>query len=87
MVLPVGIIGVAILSISWWPILAHNICMFSHQIPYRGRNGAVFSLMTSGLTIKTGLERYKCFSYCPYFMLICHFKFFHPSGKGGKLSL
>ena len=33
-VLLVGILGVAILGISWWPIFAHNICMFSHQIPY-----------------------------------------------------
>ena len=33
-VLLVGIVSVAILGINWWPILAHNICMFSHQIPY-----------------------------------------------------
>ena len=33
-VLPVGIVGVAILGLSWCPILAHNNCMFSHQIPY-----------------------------------------------------
>ena len=29
-ILPVGIIGVATLGISWWPILAHNIFIFNH---------------------------------------------------------
>ena len=29
MVLPVGIIGVAILGINWWPTLAHDICIFN----------------------------------------------------------
>ena len=34
MVLSVGVVGVAILGISWWPVVANDICMFSHQIPY-----------------------------------------------------
>ena len=27
-------IGGVTLGISWWPILAHNICIFYHHIPY-----------------------------------------------------
>ena len=32
-ILPIGIIGVAIVGISWWPILAHNICIFQPSNP------------------------------------------------------
>ena len=87
MVLPVGIVGVAILGINWWPILAHNIYMFSHQIPYRGRNWTMLSLVTSGLESEAWFEGHRYFSHYLNLMPISHFKFFHPSGQGGQLSL
>ena len=58
-VLPIGIIAVAILAISWCPILAHNICMFNHQIPYLGRNWTMLSLVTSGLASEAWLEGHR----------------------------
>ena len=34
MVPPVRVIGVTIWGSGWWFVLAHNIGLFSHHIPY-----------------------------------------------------
>ena len=65
---PIRVVCITVRGIRWWLVLAHDIGMLCHHIPYLRNHRAVFTLVVSGLAVEARLDGYRSLFYCPYLM-------------------